>query len=277
MALNAHWRPTARQLKVRHFGGPRRFRETTDSPLRIAHLTDQHVGRITTDALQTAAIDAANAAAPDLVLLTGDYVAHDLDHLEQLKAYLAALNAPAYAVLGNHDYWTGPDEVVATLEQAGVTVLRNAWTTVTVRGESVQLVGLDDPHTDHDDVHQATRGLVSGIPTIALSHVGESADPLWERGASLVLSGHTHSGQISLGGAMEFFLSRVGKHRYVHGLYGCRDEERYPGALYVSAGIGSSRFSPRVGERAQPEVAIFDLRSDPHEVDEAFAERSPLR
>ena len=277
MPVQGHWRPTRRHLKVRHFGGPRGFRDSQLEHLRIAHLTDQHVGRVTPDELQWAAIEATNDARPSLVLLTGDYVAHSLKPLDKLEAYLESLDAPAIAVLGNHDYWTGADEVTLALERAGVLVLKNQWTKVTVQGETVQIVGLDDPHTDHDDVDAATQGLDPTIPTIALSHVGESADELWARGANLVLSGHTHSGQIAVGQLMEFFLSRVNKHRYVHGLYGCREEDGYPGALYVSAGIGSSRFSPRVGERAQPEVAIFDMHEHPDAMDEHHKERVPLR
>lgn len=272
----AHWRPTDRHLRVREFGGTRAFREAGHT-IRVAHLTDQHVGRITPDALQRAAIAAANDASPDLVLLTGDYVAHDLDHLDLLEEYLRTLNAPAYAVLGNHDHWTGPAEVIFALERAGVEVLLNRWTEVDVRGDRFQLVGLDDMHTDHADVDAATRGLDPNVPTVALSHVGEAADALWDRGASLVLSGHTHSGQIALARLNELFLSRFARHRYVHGLYGCRDGDTYPGALYVSAGIGSSRFSPRVGERALPEVAIFDLHVDPSERTEPFDQRPPLR
>jgi predicted MPP superfamily phosphohydrolase len=268
MAWSGHFRPKAKHLAVRRFAGTRSFYEYGYDTLRIAHLTDQHVGRVTPDELQRAAIQAANDSSPDLVLLTGDYVAHSLDYLDQLREYLLSIQAPAYAVLGNHDHWSDAQEVLRILEQSGIIVLENQWTELTVGGRPLQLVGIDDPYTGHDDVEQATKGLDANIPTIALSHVGEAADGLWANSANLVLSGHTHSGQFTVGKFQNFALGTLGQHRYIHGLYGCRAEDIEPGALYVSAGIGSSRISARFGDRAQPEVAIFDLHQEPGSFDE---------
>lgn len=277
MAWSGHFRPKAKHLAVRRFAGTRSFYDRGFGSLRIAHLTDQHVGKVTPAELQKAAIQAANDSNPDLVLLTGDYVAHSLEYLDDLRQYLLAIQAPAYAVLGNHDHWNDAAVVTENLRQAGIEVLNNGWTEIEVGGERLQLVGIDDPYTGHDDIEAATRGLDVKLPTIALSHVGESADELWARGANLVLSGHTHSGQFSVGKFHRFALGTLGKHRYIHGLYGSRDESVKPGALYVSAGIGSSRISARFGERALPEVAIFDLHLAPGEFDEHHAEQDPHR
>lgn len=277
MAWSGHFKPKAKHLAVRRFAGTRSFVDYGYDSLRIAHLTDQHVGKVTPDELQKAAIQAANDASPDLVLLTGDYVAHDLDHLDALREFLLALRAPAYAVLGNHDHWNDAQQVTSTLEQAGVEVLTNQWTELEFRGRRLQLVGIDDPYTGHDDVEAATRGMKRDIPTIAMSHVGEAADELWAHGANLVLSGHTHSGQFTVGEFHRFSLGTLGKHRYIHGLYGCRAEASQPGALYVSAGIGSSRISARFGDRARPEVAVFDLHEKPGTFDEHHLEQKAHR
>ncbi len=273
MAFFGHIRPTARHLAVRRFAGSRPFYEERDAGLRVAHLSDQHVGRVTPDALQQAAIAAANDASPDLVLLTGDYVAYGLEYLDQLKTYLSAINARAFAVLGNHDHWADAGEIRRVLGEAGVEVLTNEWTTIHCHGDAVQIVGVDDAYTGHADVDAATRGLDRRVPTLALSHVGEVADPLWDRGASFVFSGHTHSGQIAVGGISKLALGRLGRHRYIHGLYGCRHHEQDAGALYVNAGIGSSRVSLRLGERARPEVAVFDLHTRPGSFDEHHSEQ----
>lgn len=277
MAWSGHFRPKAKHLAVRRFAGTRSFYDRGFSSLRIAHLTDQHVGRVTPEDLQKAAVQAANDAAPDLVLLTGDYVAHSLEYLDQLREYLLAIRAPAYAVLGNHDHWNDARLVSENLKQAGIEVLNNQWTGIEVGGERLQLVGIDDPFTHHDDIEAATKGLDVSLPTIALSHVGEAADELWSKGVNLVLSGHTHSGQFTVGKFHQFAMGTLGKHRYIHGLYGCRQESMKPGALYVSAGIGSSRISARFGDRAQPEVAIFDLHQAPGEFDEHHSEQAPHR
>ena len=273
MPITKHIIPNHESLRVRRYGGTRNVRGHIDTDLRIAHITDQHVGRLTDDNLQRRAVDVANEAGADLVFLTGDFVAHDLDHLDQLEGYLRSLDARAFAVLGNHDHWTGADAVRDVLRRADVEVLDNAWTTVRVGSSDIQVVGLDDVHTGNHDIDKATRGLDENLPSIALSHVGDAADALWDAGVELVFSGHTHAGQVIAGDLLERVFNRITKARYIHGLYGCRDGVRKPGALYVSAGIGSSRFSPRLGERGKPEVAIFDMHAVPNPVEEPFLER----
>lgn len=266
------------KLVTRHFSGTESFRESVDRPLRIAHLTDQHFGPATPQALQEEAVARVNALKPDLVLLTGDYVAHDLRHLEELRETISQLEGPKFAVLGNHDHWSGPKEVKHSLERANVEVLANDWTTIQVGNQKLQLVGVDDAFTGHADIEKATKGINPLIPTVALSHVGDEADELWDRGVPLVLSGHTHSGQLAVGGLEKWLMGKLAGHRYVHGLYGNRRpvDGHKEGIVYVSAGIGSSRFGLRVGERARPEIALFELGALPSEVPGDRNEQRPL-
>jgi predicted MPP superfamily phosphohydrolase len=267
----------ATRLATRTFAGTRQHAERLDQPVRIAHLTDQHVGRMTPLALQREAIARVNASGADVVALTGDFIAHGLGYLDQLQELLDGLEVPALAVLGNHDHWSGPDEVRRVLRASGVEVLDNASTVMHVRGQPIQFVGVDDAYTGHADTERATKNLRDDLPTVGLSHVGEEADRLWQRGVSLVLSGHTHSGQITVGNVHRLWLGRVGGHRYGHGLYGDRRQEAAPGAVYVSAGIGSSLFGLRLGERGRPEVALFDLGREPGGVEEPDQEQPTLR
>jgi len=262
-----------RRIVTRRFAGTRLFAEAYDRPLRVVHLTDQHFGRVTSLATQLAAVEIVNEQNPDLVALTGDYVAHSLDYLEELEAVLRRINAPKVGVLGNHDHWSGAAGVREALRRADVEVLDNANTSMELRGQSIQIVGVDDAYTGHADVSAAVRGLRKDIPTLALSHIAEEADALWNHGASLVLSGHTHSGQVTLGNLHQWTLGRLGGHRYIHGLYGCRNLQEAQGAVYVSAGIGASVFGLRLGERGRPEVAVFDLGYAPGALDEHHVEQ----
>ncbi|MBX3182517.1 MAG: metallophosphoesterase [Polyangiaceae bacterium] len=247
------------RIAVRRFAGTRPLQAQLDAPLTVAHLTDQHFGRVTSDELQWAAAELTNEAQPDLTVLTGDYVAHSLDYLGLLTEVIGAIRGPKVAVLGNHDHWAGARQVRCALERAGVQVLMNEATVYSLRGQSLQLVGLDDAYTGHADTGRALATMDPSLPSLGLSHIAEEADRLWGAGVSLVLSGHTHSGQITVGGLHRFMLGKLAGHRYVHGLYGCRHGERAEGAVYVSAGIGASVFGLRVGERARPEVALFEL------------------
>ncbi len=265
-----------RRIELRSFAGTSRIAEALSRPLRIAHVSDQHVGRATPHRVQLQAIELVNAQSPDLVVLTGDYVSHSLAHLDELEGLISGFHAPTIGVLGNHDHWSGAEAVRKTLRRAGVEVLDNANTVIEILGERLQIVGLDDAYTGHADVAAALRGLRPDLPTIGLSHIAEEAEHLWDAGISLVLSGHTHSGQISLGGFHNMMLGALGGHRYVHGLYGCRLGKHAPGAVYVSAGIGAAVVGVRLGERARREVAMFELGFLPGDFGEHHSEQAPL-
>ena len=269
--LRAH-----KRIQVRHFAGPVQYTEHL-THLRVAHLTDLHVGRVTPWAIQLAAVDLTNQAKPDLVLLTGDFVCHSQAYLDRLEHLITRFEAPVMAVLGNHDYWSGADEVRLALRRGGAEILDNRHTLIGLRHQMIQVVGLDDAYTGHAKRDEALKGLRQDIPSIAMSHIGEEADGLWHGGVPLVLSGHTHAGQITLARLHELALGKLAGHRYVHGLYGSRmNRNNHPGAVYVGAGIGASVMPFRLGERGQREIAIFELGYEPGMIDEHHVEQDPL-
>jgi hypothetical protein len=186
------------------------------------------------------------------------------------------------AVLGNHDYWSGADEVAHALERGGAEVLRNRNTVITLRAERLQVVGLDDAYTGHARRDAAIKGLRQDLPSIALSHIAEEADGLWRHGVPLVLSGHTHGGQVTLARLHELAVGMIAGHRYVHGLYGSRDhagpqgESEPAGAVYVGAGIGAAVVPFRLGDRGKREVTMFELGCAPGDFVEHHAEQEPM-
>ncbi len=263
------------RIAVRRFAGPASFVARFSRPLRVAHLTDLHVGRVTPHEIQMAAVELTNGTEPDLVVVTGDFVCHGVAHFDALEEVIAAIEAPVLAVLGNHDYWVGAREVRRLLHRAGARVLRNAHTVLEIGGERLAVVGLDDPYTGHDDLSEALKGLDPGLPVIGLSHVPEEADAMWAAGVPFVLAGHTHAGQITLARLHEIALGRVVGHRYVHGLYGDR-HGRSGGALYVGAGVGAAVMPVRIGDRGRREIAVFELGSPPGAFEEHHEEQPPL-
>ncbi len=265
-----------KRIQVRRFAGPAAYTEHL-SHLRIAHLTDLHVGRVTPFAVQLAAVELTNEEKPDLVLLTGDFVCHSQQYLDRLEYLISRFDVPVMAVLGNHDYWAGADEVRLALRRGGAEVLDNRHTLIGLRHQMLQVVGLDDAYTGHARRDDALKGLRPDIPVIAMSHIAEEADGLWFRGVPFVLSGHTHAGQITLARLHELALGKLAGHKYVHGLYGSRKNGGdHLGAVYVGAGIGASVMPLRLGERGQREVAIFELGYEPGAIDEHHTEQAPL-
>ena len=263
------------RVALRRFAGPASYVGKM-APVRVAHLTDLHVGRVTPFTIQREAQVLVNSQRPDLVLVTGDFVCHSQLYLDQLVQIMSGFRAPVVAVLGNHDYWAGAEEVCHALRRSGVEILRNQHTTVTVRGQAIQIVGLDDAYTGHARPDAAVAGLRRDLPVLALSHIAEEADRLWPRGIPLVLSGHTHGGQITLARLHEITLGKIGGHKYVHGLYGSREANDNAGAVYVGAGIGAAVMPLRVGDRGKREVTVCELGVAPGQFTEHHVEQPAL-
>jgi predicted MPP superfamily phosphohydrolase len=222
--------------------------------VRIAQLSDIHVGNLTPEAHIRAAIDAANAAKPDLIVLTGDYVCWRRSEVEMARKQLAGLRAPrVLAVLGNPDYFVSG--VRAALEQNGYEVLRNQTTIASVRGAPLPIVGVDDPVTRHDDLDTAFAGAPANLPRIVLCHAPDRGPDVAKRGADLVLSGHTHGGQIFIKGITDRVMKKVGLN-FRRGMFTLGET-----TLYVTPGVGFSGVTRRLGEGTDAEVAVLTLRA----------------
>jgi predicted MPP superfamily phosphohydrolase len=225
--------------------------------VRIAQLSDIHVGNMTPASHVRAAITAANDAGPDLIVLTGDYVCWRRHEAALAGVQLGGLRAPrVLAVLGNHDYFTWGSGVARALEHNGDEVLRNQATVARVRGAPLAVVGIDDPITRHDDLDAAFAGVPAKATTVALCHSPDRGPAVAARGADLVLSGHTHGGQIYIKGITDRLMKRIGLN-FRRGMYPLSERS----TLYVTPGVGFSGVTRRVGEGTDAEVAVLTLRA----------------
>jgi predicted MPP superfamily phosphohydrolase len=221
--------------------------------VKVAHLTDLHVGMLTPDAKILRAIAHAEAAKPDLVLMTGDFVCYSPKFVGRLGEIVRGLSAPVYAVLGNHDYWTDGQGVRQALERNGYGVLRNGHSEITLRHSPFSIVGIDDVITGHADHRRAFRGARKHGSRIVLTHVPTMADRAAEHGEALILAGHTHGGHVNIPRVTAGIAARFGN-RYLAGFFRVGNS-----LLYVNRGIGSSSVPIRAG--APSEVAILTLRA----------------
>ena len=173
--------------------------------LTLVVLSDLHLGALIGEDWLAARIAQVDALRPDAVVIAGDLVDFDLDGALSLQTTLKRLHAPlgVWAVLGNHDAYAGAARVVRFAEGAGVQVLRNRSAELV---PGLRLAGVDDPAqihfsgTDADSERAVARALAGPNPaaTILLSHTPDSriAAAAAAAGAGLMLSGHTHGGQI---------------------------------------------------------------------------------
>lgn len=220
--------------------------------IRIGQLSDIHVRTGVKPRVLRAAVEMLNALRPHFVVLTGDYVCLSPKPLPELTAALRDLAVPSYATLGNHDHWSDARRVRQALTRAGVDVLINEHRVLQFGRSHLYLVGVDDSITDHHDPERAFRGVPATATRVVLSHDPKSADFLHHYRPALILSGHTHGGQIYFRRLTPFLSKRVGI-KYLSGFF-----EVHGSLLYVTRGLGAS---VPVRFRAPREVAHLTLRA----------------
>jgi predicted MPP superfamily phosphohydrolase len=243
---------------VRHYaltlpGWPR-----FERPLRIAFLADFHVGSHSDDIARITAIAKEVAAfLPDLVLLGGDYVNMQMfgggrvppRAIARLLARMTGRHG-RFAILGNHDYVYGKQEIAAALRVQGIAVLDHERGSFNVGRHSIDVIGLPDAHRMRPAGHALLAALAPDRPTIVLAH-----DPAWYNdvpgGPYLTLAGHTHGGQIKLPGLGVLRNASRAPLRWSHGLV--VESGRH---MIVTAGLGSSGIPLRIG--VPPEYVIIE-------------------
>ena len=222
---------------------------------RITQLTDIHHSRILGIDQVRRVVALAQQTKPDVFVLTGDYTTTYRRFIEPCAEALAALSAPegVWAVLGNHDYYTDPELTTRALRRRRIAVLDNAHTTLQRGPDALQLSGIDDFSWNATDWTRAFAGLKPSTPTILLSHQPGVLDLVQTQNVDLILSGHTHGGQVRLPGlgAPARFATRELK--YDRGLF-----QRGETQLYVSSGTGVIGLPLRLGVR--PEIAVLRLK-----------------
>ena len=243
--------PSARAERVT-FGIP--GLDPAHDGLRVAQLSDLHVGPRTPAEIVRAAIEQANRFSPDLVVLTGDYLSHSKRELEAMRDVLGGITAPTVAVLGNHDVWVDPQGATQALRRHGYEVLENEWTSIRLHGAPLTLVGVGDHLTRRDDVTRAMKGVGPGSPPLVLAHGPRTARKLEALDRPMLcLSGHTHGGQINIPLLTPLLLGAFVHEPYIRGRYALSKVQ-----LYVNRGIGMSGL--RVRLNSPPEVTLATLR-----------------
>jgi predicted MPP superfamily phosphohydrolase len=224
--------------------------------LRIAHLSDLHIGTLTPRSWGLSWAAAANRAAPDIAVVTGDMVTSGVDYHEDVSDVVGALRAPqgVFVSMGNHDYFGEGEPLITLLRRRGVGVLRNEGTVVERGGARLWLAGIDDTWTGRDDLPRALEQRPAGAATVLLAHDPTRFDAAADAGVEVVLSGHTHGGQVAVPFAYRALSLASIAHKYNVGLY-----RRGRATLYVHPGLGTTGPPIRLG--IAPEVTLLVLRA----------------
>ena len=241
-------------LTVEHIALPIKSLHPALEGFRIAQLSDIHLIPYTEPPFVQEAINMTNNLNPDLTVLTGDYVWHDVEAMFALTPLIARLNARygVFSILGNHDLWTNVQVITAGLAEARIPLLKNQGLPIAVGEGTLWLAGLDDGWSGQPDLQAALAGAPAEATVVLLYHEPDLADDVAGDGRVHVqLSGHSHGGQIRLQRFGAPILPYLGR-KYDMGLY--KLNEMW---LYTNRGLGATSIPIRYN--CPPEITEITL------------------
>lgn len=223
---------------------------------RIVQLSDLHYGPLTSEQQIRRAVETANNLEPDIIALTGDYISHERRYAARCAELVGGLRARCgvYAVLGNHDHWTDAALITDLFRAEGIRVLINEGMRFEKNGAAFWLAGVDDTMVGLEDLSLALAGARRSELKLLLAHNPIILRRAARAGVDLVLSGHTHGGQVIL--RSERSASGRPRRRLLRGL-GRQGESQ----IYVSRGLGTVILPIRYG--CPPEVSLLELHNAP--------------
>lgn len=223
---------------------------------RIVHLSDLHIGAFTPSWWGKRWVERANAEDADAVAVTGDLVTSGVAFHEDIAEVVGCLRARdgVFCSMGNHDYFGEGEPLVSLLRARGPKVLRNEGVVVERGGARLFIAAIDDTWTRRADVELALASRPSGVPTVMLAHDPDTFPALAKRGVDLVLSGHTHGGQIAFPFLARWINASKLAHHFHLGVYKDGDA-----TLYVHPGLGTTGPPIRLG--VAPAVVVLTLRA----------------
>ena len=218
---------------------------------RLVHLSDIHHSPFTDIEHISRAVKVANSLKPDMFVLTGDYVSHESAYIAPMAEVLGKLESEfgTFACLGNHDHWTDAEMVTDKLREANIKVLINEGVRFKAKDASFWLAGVDDYMVGKTDLRAALRGSFPDEMKMLLAHNPIIVRRAARVGVDLMLSGHTHGGQIKLRDDEKRILPR---RKLKNGLYRRKDTQ-----IYITRGIGTVVLPVRYG--CPPEISLLEL------------------
>jgi len=238
---------TIEEISIRLKGLPKKL-----DGFRLVHLSDIHHSPFTDIEHISRAVEIANELKPDMFVLTGDFVSHETEYIAPMAKVMGKLKSEygTFACLGNHDHWTDGKLVTESLRDENITVFINEGFRFTARGASFWLAGVDDYMVGLTDLRSALRGSYPDEMKILLAHNPKILYRAARAGVDLMLSGHTHGGQIKLRDDEKRIMPRRG---LKNGLY-----RRKGTQVYITRGIGTVVLPMRYG--CPPEISLIELR-----------------
>lgn len=222
--------------------------------LRMVQISDLHYDRVLNPFYFERCMDMTMQLQGDVIVITGDLVTRR-KHLPAAVRLLSRLRAPlgVYVVRGNHDFWTSPHHCRELIERAGMTLLDNHVQRIEKDGAHLWLVGTEHPWKRVEDWSELL-GKRNGDFKVLLSHTPDNVFHARRGGVNLVLSGHTHGGQVCLPVIGSILVPSRYSRRFNAGLFDCHGT-----LLYVNRGLGT--IPPPIRLHCPAEITVVVLKS----------------
>lgn len=225
----------------------------------ICQITDVHHSWFVSIDYVKQVVETANSLSPDLTVLTGDYIDEGRKYMAPAIKALSSLKARfgVISILGNHDHFIGKDYTMDVLSSYRLPLLENSNKVIEVNGSALCVAGTKDYIEDAPDAGAALAGVPDDVPRVLLSHHPDYAEEIPEDlRVDLILSGHTHGGQVRIPYSIAPIVpSRYGQ-KYSGGLVRLKKGRQ----VYVSRGIGVVMIPVRFN--CPPELTLLTLKAD---------------
>lgn len=221
---------------------------------RIVQLSDVHHSPFTHLDFIKRAVEISNELKPDMFVLTGDFVSHEPEYIAPVAKVMGELESEfgSFACLGNHDHWTDAEQVTNCLREENIKVLINEGFRFSARDASLWLCGVDDYMAGTVDLRAALRGSFPDEMKLLLAHNPKTLYRAARAEIDLMLSGHTHGGQVKIRPDEKRILPR---RKFASGLYRRKETQ-----VYITRGIGTVVLPVRFG--CPPEISLLELHSN---------------
>lgn len=229
---------------------------SSEDKVKVVQFTDTQLGDFYTIENLKKAVDKINSINPDIVVFTGDLIdnASTYEDKDKISGVLSKINcANKYAIYGNHDYGGGAVKYYKKImTKAGFTVLQNQSKVVEINGRKINILGADDALMGEQRISSTMAKIKEDQTNILLSHEPDVADKYIDYPIDLILSGHSHGGQVYIPFYGPGKTTTLAK-KYTKGFYDLNNERETK--LYVNSGLGNTRLPFRFGNI--PQVSTF--------------------
>lgn len=224
--------------------------------LKFVHLTDLHSKNF--GKKEKKVLNILDQLKPDFIFITGDIVDWTTRNFKSCQRFWHELTknyqGRVFAVFGNHEHLNPRfKELLPLLRESGIEVLNNQAKEITIKEVSFYLIGVDDPHFGYDDIEKAMQGVGNEGVKILLAHSPEIFRKVKGKNINVVLTGHTHAGQVNIPLLVDLILPLKYDRKYKKGLF--KEKNTY---LYVNRGIGTTILPVRFN--SLPEITLINFK-----------------